>query len=417
MSSFNCPVVKLKIETHPNADRLSIAIVDGYKCIVLKDEFKTGDLAVYIPEQATVPDWLIEKMGLKGRLAGKRQNRVKAIRLRGIFSQGLICPLSYLPGSEKLKLGDDCSELLGIVKYEPPVPAKLSGDVWNAGEQRTIRYDVENIKKYPRLFVDGEDVVFAEKLHGTFSLFALLPPELFDDENAPDGFLVASKGRADKGLGIKFPIEGRSLTLQEKAQLLYWRALAKIQRKILRRNPSKPVHRNIERLIKIKKGRNVNNVYWRAAVSKNVKECMQKLPWAYQKPCFVLGEVIGKGIQDLDYGADSSKDETLGLYVFDIYVGYPRGEGRFLDDLELSEMCEKIGLPRVPILYRGPFSQKVLEQYTNGKETVSGKKKHVREGIVIRPQKERFESKLGRLQLKSVSEKYLLRKGETTEYN
>jgi hypothetical protein len=47
---------------------------------------------------------------------------------------------------------------------------------------------------------------------------------------------------------------------------------------------------------------------------------------------------------------------------------------------------------------------------------MSGKAVHVREGIVIRPVKERYEHDIGRVILKSVNEAYLLRGGETTEF-
>ncbi len=57
-----------------------------------------------------------------------------------------------------------------------------------------------------------------------------------------------------------------------------------------------------------------------------------------------------------------------------------------------------------------------VEQLTNGKEAVSGEEANIREGVVIRPTEERRELELGRVILKSVSEKYLLRKN-ATEFN
>ena len=86
------------------------------------------------------------------------------------------------------------------------------------------------------------------------------------------------------------------------------------------------------------------------------------------------------------------------------------------DVLTKSGAFPGIALPRVPVLYRGPFARAVLREHTDGRETVSGKSPHVREGVVIRPQVERHHPELGRVQLKSVSEKYLLRSGGT-EYN
>ena len=56
MGAFECAVVRVSVETHPNADAIEIAKVGDYQSIVKKGQFNTGDLAVYIPEQAVVPE-------------------------------------------------------------------------------------------------------------------------------------------------------------------------------------------------------------------------------------------------------------------------------------------------------------------------------------------------------------------------
>lgn len=58
-----------------------------------------------------------------------------------------------------------------------------------------------------------------------------------------------------------------------------------------------------------------------------------------------------------------------------------------------------------------------MEEYTSGTESVSGTGACIREGIVIKPLVERRDETLGRVILKSVSEAYLCRKGNTTEFN
>ncbi len=93
MATFECKVYKLTIEEHPNADVIELARVGDYYSVVRKGQFKTGDMGVYIPEGAIVPDWLLLRLGLEGKLAGKQRNRVKAIKLRGVLSQGLIFPV------------------------------------------------------------------------------------------------------------------------------------------------------------------------------------------------------------------------------------------------------------------------------------------------------------------------------------
>lgn len=93
MASFGVFKEKARISAHPGADRLELAEIGLYKAVVGKGQFQDGEEVFYIPEQAVLPDWLIEEMGLTGKLSGKQANRVKAVRLRGILSQGLVLKL------------------------------------------------------------------------------------------------------------------------------------------------------------------------------------------------------------------------------------------------------------------------------------------------------------------------------------
>jgi len=135
--------------------------------------------------------------------------------------------------------------------------------------------------------------------------------------------------------------------------------------------------------------------------------------WSSQDetPFYILGEIFGQGIQDLTYGTEKKL-----FRVFDIYVGEP-GKGRYLDASDVENIVERMhNIEYVPVLYSGPFSKAAMEEYTNGRETVSGKEACIREGIVIRLETERRDDELGRIILKSVSEAYLLRKN-ATEFN
>ena len=92
MSTFAVLVVRVVIEPHDNADALEIARVGDYRSIVRKGQFTTGELVAYIPEQSVLPGEVLDELGLRGKLAGKEGNRVKAIKLRGVLSQGLVYP-------------------------------------------------------------------------------------------------------------------------------------------------------------------------------------------------------------------------------------------------------------------------------------------------------------------------------------
>lgn len=367
MSTFSVTVERITIHKHPNADALELAQVGDYQAIVRKGQYKSGDLVVYIPEQALVPQSLLREMGLEGKLAGKLGNRVKAIRLRGILSQGLV-----YPARPEWQEGAEVSEILGITKWEPPIPAHLAGEVFSAGQERTLKYDIENFKRFPHILEEGEQVVFTEKLHGTWCMIGLMPPRYAHPEEGR--LIISSKGLAARGLGMKYNAEANKSNLY-----------VRVAR-----------HYNMDNRISF-------------AFGYQLKDEMDP------KPVFVLGEVFGRGVQDLAYGNSADSDNDIGFRVFDVYVGRP-GVGRYLNDSELDEACKRLGLKRVPVVYRGPFSKAVLYQHTDGFETVSGKGLHIREGVVVRPVIERTHEEIGRVQLKSVSGDYLTRK-DGTEFN
>lgn len=213
MSTFEVKIYKLTIEEHPNADAIELARVGDYRSIVRKGQFQTGDLAAYIPEGSIVPDIWIERLGLVGKLAGSKRNRVKAVRLRGAVSQGLIVPIEFrkkimdqdtneftdeyilaslgdLGAGHVVHEGDDVTELMGVTKWEPPIPTQMAGEVFNAFG-KTIHYDIENIKKHPDILEEGEIVSITEKIHGCADYDTII--ETLEFGNMKIGDIVKNK--------------------------------------------------------------------------------------------------------------------------------------------------------------------------------------------------------------------------------
>ena len=412
MATFEVKVTRVaKIEEHPNADRLTVVHIDGFRCIANKKDdgswrYKDGDLVVYIPEGAVVPESVLRKLNMwndekgMGILSGKQGNRVKAIRLRGIVSQGLLYPvrgdnddaslgLNYLELEDDTVLvneGDDVAELMGIVKYEPPIPSHMAGEVACLHEY-AFHYDVENWQKYPEILQENEEVIFTEKIHGTFMGIGWIPgldhpdlpgakPKTFDEFDSftkaefpeLDGrVLLFSKGLGAKGLFFK--------DNENNAGNMYLQMFKKL-------NDEKKLLVSLKSLSMMHDG----------------------------EPVFVLGELYGDGVQDLKYGmSDGNKHFRL----FDIYVGKP-GSGEYQNyDLKVK-MAKIMGIDTVVELYRGPWSKDVADQYCAGKDILS--ESHVREGVVVNTAVERRDDSLGRVQLKYINPDYLLRKGNTTEY-
>lgn len=357
MSTLRVTAERVTIHTHPNADALELAQVGLYRAVVAKGRHQSGDWAVYIPEQAVLPEGLIEELGLTGRLAGADKNRVKAIRLRGELSQGIVC-LPEVLGSVDLAAAHaedrDFAAELGIVKWVPPVPVHMSGDVVAAGDLLPW-HDIENIKRYPGIFAPGEPVVATEKIHGSACLYTL----------TPDGDFVSSKGFGAKGL---------ALTRDEK------------------------------------------NLYWRTVLGHRVPEAAARLAAIFgAERVGVFGEVFGQGVQDLAYGA-KAHGELPGYAVFDVALSDAGGAVRWVDAEELEGVLAglEIRLPTAPRLYAGPYDEIALIGLAAGRETVSGTAAHLREGLVVRPARERRSDVTGSRAIgKLVSDAYLTRKGGT----
>jgi RNA ligase (TIGR02306 family) len=379
MSTFGTRIVEIdSVEPHPDADAIEIVMVGRYRSIVRKDAgLKAGSRVAYVQEASLLPEYLLKRLGLwneelgQGKLGGPGYNRVSPMRLRGVFSQGICMPaladaddpaLVWIEGeSERFsaRLGDDLAGPLGIEKWVPIVPPELLGDVFPAEQRLTVDFDVEDVKAYPDVIAPGEEVEFREKLHGVFTGVSVVPvvdaiPEAFGSRK---NVLLYSKGLGAQGMAFADTEENRTS--------IYVRSTETLRRRI------------------------------------------EELAFDLYEPLTVMGETFGPGVQDLHYGG------ALQFRIFAACSGY-RGDHRYFDADDLSTLAKDLGAEMVPVLYRGPFSWDALEEHTNGATALGGK--HVREGVVVTPVVERKDLRLGRVALKSVSEKYLLRKGGT-EYS
>ena len=162
MSTHKCEVVQVELREHPNADALSIADVFGFQCVVRTEDWRDGDLGVYIPPESVVPD--SEEIKALGGMGG----RIKAIKLRGVVSMGLL-----IHAPEGAAIGDDLMDRLGVTHYEPPLPMSSGGEAEKGPAGHWPHYDVENFRNsaYGSLLVPGEEVVITEKIHGGNSKF------------------------------------------------------------------------------------------------------------------------------------------------------------------------------------------------------------------------------------------------------
>jgi RNA ligase (TIGR02306 family) len=138
------------------------------------------------------------------------------------------------------------------------------------------------------------------------------------------------------------------------------------------------------------------NTYWFPATLEPVQSLLDEL--RQRGPVAILyGEIYGSRVQSLHYG----RRDGLGFAAFDILVGE-----HFLDYDDFVPLCARHGVATVPLLERGPFSLARIAELSRGRTALPDQ--HIREGVVVKPVRERFDPEIGRAILKYVSDDYLL---------
>lgn len=359
MSSLIVEVCDVKeILPHSNADKLELAIVKGWQCVIQKGAYKVGDKAVYFPPDSVIPNALADKFGITKYCSplpkqndGTRPDgmRIRASRFRGESAFGTIQPCD----DPTWPVGMSVVDYYKVTKYEPP-PKVFGGDLLPPVEVFHHYTDIENIRNFPDIFTEGEEVVVDEKIHGTNSRVGLVR---IDDkwEFVAGSHNTRRKESDDKGVVS-----------------MYWKPLTENVRTML------------EEISQINNETRYNVI--------------------------VFGEIYGGSVQDMSYGLNETK-----FRAFDISV-----DGKYLSTDAKMAWFNKYNIEVVPHLYRGPFSKEKILELTDGPTTLcepekAGKFKG-REGVVVRPAYERYHPVLRRVILKSISVDYLGRK-DGTEYH
>ncbi len=229
-SNHQANIVRItEILPHTNADTLELIHIGSYQVVVKKGQFKPGGLAVYIQPDSVVPPtepfrFIWEAYALPSELdAGavpEKRRRITVRKFRGEWSEGLLMPVTDFSSSLVhepkmaygwLEEGQDVSETLGITHYDPDrgkentagdntqaprrrsrwprswkgwfyfllskIGIKLNGqtDGWSREDDIGLPiYDVEVLKNYSGVLVDGEPVLVTEKIHGSNARYVFL---------------------------------------------------------------------------------------------------------------------------------------------------------------------------------------------------------------------------------------------------
>jgi len=215
------------IQPIDGADKIELVTVGGWKVVVAKDvNHKVGDLVVYCEIDSFLPIEpefeFLRKSSYKKMADGTEGFRLKTIKLRGQVSQGLILPLKdaynvFKRNTPNMDMdwfeGLEVTEMLNIVKYEPPVPAQLAGQVKGMFPSFLKKTDEERIQNLTREFEGYKNEVFyvTEKLDGSSVTYYVKDGvfgvcsrnlDLLEDENNSMWKFAITSGLKDRLLSL-----------------------------------------------------------------------------------------------------------------------------------------------------------------------------------------------------------------------
>jgi RNA ligase (TIGR02306 family) len=177
LASFETISEILPIE---GADRIEIARVQGWQSVIRKGDYKVGDQVIFVPIDTVLPS-AVWNEHLWDKNDPKKPIRVKTVRLRGAVSQGLIFPKSLISAQEIWDHQDDPEEdtsiagMLGITKYEKPVPVHLAGQVKADFPTHLVsKTDEDNLKSNIEVLEELKEADFVEatlKIDGTSATY------------------------------------------------------------------------------------------------------------------------------------------------------------------------------------------------------------------------------------------------------
>jgi RNA ligase (TIGR02306 family) len=324
------------------ADNIELAVVGGWNCITKKGEQKVGDLVMIATTDAIIPFELSEKMGVTNYL--RKGGRVRTVKLRGVYSECLIIPITHIPFMENYYEGKDMMNVMEIYKYEPPVKQiqLASGKKirYQDNPNFHVYYKFPNLKNVPGMFTEEDLVEITRKIHGTNARYGIVKKNKLSFFDKVKKFLRL----ADKWIEYEFVVGSHNVEKGSDSNGFY-----------------------------------DTNVWYEIEKKYDIKNKLWKYVRAYEPAVIgdgvtLYGEIYGAGIQKgYDYGL-----KEIEFVGFDI-----KGNGEYLPTYNAWSIIEKqLELPYVKVLHYGNWSQEVQDKYVFNNFIKGTKVPH--EGIVIK---------------------------------
>jgi RNA ligase (TIGR02306 family) len=326
----------------PGADNIELVTVGGWNAITKKGEYKVDDLVVVATTDAVIPQKLSDDLGVTNYL--RKGQRVRTVKLRKVYSECLIIPMSYLLGKGAKGIpGTDLMQTLGITKYEPPVKTitLVSGDrkiKYHQNPNFKVYHKFPNQKNVPDMFSEEDEVVITRKLHGTNARYGIVRKKKLSLWDRVKMFFGNQWARFDYVYGSHNVEKGSD------SQGFY----------------SSDVWDDVARKY------NIRQKLW-----DHVKDTYE--PFDLSEGVVIYGEIYGAGIQkNYDYGLTDIK-----FAGFDVQV-----DGEYQPYINETVHFDCLQLPQVELLYQGNWSKEVQDKYVFNNNIEGTKVPH--EGVVVK---------------------------------
>jgi len=328
-----------EVKAIEGADNIELAVVGGWNTITKKGEYKVDDLVVVATTDAVIPQKLSDDLGVTNYL--RKGQRVRTVKLRGVYSECLIIPYAYIV---KCSEGTDMMETLGIFKYEPPaVQVQLASGrklKYHQNPNFGIYYKFPNLKNVTGMFTEEDNVQITRKLHGTNARYGFVKKRKLSFMDKVKKFFRV----ADELIDYEYVYGSHNVEKGSDSQGFY----------------STDVWRTVAEKYDIK------SKLWREAKRQGVEDLGQGI--------VLYGEIYGAGIQkNYEYGL-----KDMEFVAFDIKIN-----GEYLPT-EITEVVTEslLDLPHIEVLYEGKWNQEIQDSFVFKNFIEETKVPH--EGIVIK---------------------------------
>jgi len=347
-----CFVARInEIKAIEGADNIEQAVIGGWNCIVKKGAHQVDELVVCTTTDAVIPSEISDSIGVTNYL--RKGNRVRTVKLRGVYSECLIISLDSLPQMKKFfskgigyycEEGQDMMEHLGITKWEPPVKqiqlASGRKIKYKDNQNFHIYYKFPNLKNVAGMFTEKDDVQITRKIHGTNARYGIVKKSKLSFWDKVKKFFRL----ADKWIDYEYVYGSHNVEKGSDSQGFYstdvWRTIAEKY--------------------------NIKEKLWELVKTVNPEDIGSGI--------VLYGEIYGAGIQkNYDYGLT---DIQFAGFDFTVNGKYETPDGaKFIIE-------DRLDLPHVEVLYSGYWNQETQDKFTFNNFIEGTKVPH--EGIVIK---------------------------------